>query len=45
MNEIVGDAVDVPRNAHRIDEPKDQHEPQRQEREKEEHPKEVGDME
>lgn len=41
MNEVVGNAVDVPRNAHRIDETQDEHDPERRAREKVEHPEEV----
>ena len=41
MNEIVRDAVDVPRNAHRIDKTENQHHPKRNAREKIKHPEEV----
>jgi hypothetical protein len=44
MNEVVRDAVDVPGNANRINEPEDQHDPERRAREQEEHPEEVGAM-
>ena len=42
VNEVVRDAVDVPGNANRIDEPEDEHHPERRVREQKEHPKEVG---
>ena len=38
MNEVVRDAVDVPRNAHRINEAKNEHDPERDSREQIEHP-------
>ena len=41
MNEIVRDAVDVPRNAYRIDKTENEHHPQRQAREKIKHPEKV----
>ena len=41
MNEIVGDAVDVPRNADRIDKTQNQHDPERNARKKIEHAEEV----
>ena len=44
MDEVVGDAVDVPGNAHRIDEADWKHCPQRPDLEKVEHSKEVGAM-
>ncbi|MDT4967829.1 MAG: hypothetical protein QOJ64_2566 [Acidobacteriota bacterium] len=45
VNEVVRDAVDVPGDADRIDEPEDQHDPERRVREQEEHPEEVGEVE
>ncbi len=42
MNEVVRDAVDVPRDANRVDETEQQHDPKRRVREKEEHPEEIG---
>jgi hypothetical protein len=44
VNEIVRYAVDVPGNADRIDEAKDQHDPKRETREKVEHAEEVNAM-
>ena len=41
MNEVVGNAVDVPRNADRIDESENQHYPERDAREKVKHAEEV----
>ena len=41
MNEIVRDAVDVPRNAHRIDKTENEHHPKRNAREKIKYPEEV----
>ena len=41
MNEIVGNAVDVPGNAHRIDETENQHHPERYARKKVKHPEKV----
>src|SRR2546423_769836 len=41
VNEVVGDAVDVPGDAHRIKKAEDQHHPERHAREKEEHPDEI----
>jgi hypothetical protein len=45
VNEIVGDAVDVPGDADRIKKAEDQHHPERHAREKEEHPEEIGAVE
>ena len=45
MNEVVRDAVDVPGNAHRIDEAKNEHDPERDPREEIEHPEEIGAVE
>jgi hypothetical protein len=42
VNEVVRDAVDVPRDADGIKEAEDQHHPERDYREKKEHPEEVG---
>ena len=39
VNEVVGNAVDVPGNANRVDESKDEHEPKRDSREQIEHSK------
>jgi hypothetical protein len=44
MNEIVRYAVDIPGNAHRIDETKDEHHPKRDARKKIEHAEEVSAM-
>ena len=44
MNEVVRDAVDIPGNAHRIDEPKNEHDPERDSREEIEHPEEIEAM-
>src|SRR5262249_4423942 len=44
VNEVVGDAVDVPGNAHRIDEAENEHDPKRRAREKIEHSVEIGAM-
>jgi hypothetical protein len=44
VNEIVGDAVDVPGDADGIKEAEDQHDPERHARKKEEHPEEIGEM-
>jgi len=41
VNEVVGDAVDVPGNAHGIDETENQHDPERDAREKVKHAEEV----
>ena len=41
VNEIVGDAVDVPGNAHRIDKTENEHDPERHARKKIEHAEEV----
>ena len=45
MNEVVGDAVDVPRNADRINETENQHDPERNAREKVKHAEEVDGVE
>src|SRR5947207_5855347 len=45
VNEIVGDAIDVPGNADGIKESEDKHHPERHAREKEEHPEEIGAVE
>ena len=45
MNEIVGNAVDVPRNTHRIDKTESEHHPKRDARKKIEHAEEVGAVE
>jgi len=34
VNEVVGNAVDIPRNAHRVDETEDEHDPERHPAEK-----------
>src|SRR5215831_1155117 len=44
VNEIVGDAINVPRNADRVDEPEYQHEWKRNAGEKVKHPKEISAM-
>ena len=44
MNKVVGNTVDVPRNAHRIDEAQNEHEPERRAREEVEHSEEIGAM-
>ena len=44
VNEVVGDAVDVPGNADGINEPEDQHHPERHAREEEEHPEEISEV-
>ena len=41
MNEVVGNAIDVPRNTYRIDETENQHHPKRHARKKMEHTEEV----
>src|SRR4051812_12343033 len=41
VNEVVGNAVDVPGDAHRIDQSKDEHHPEWHPREKPEHAKEI----
>src|SRR3979490_3032765 len=45
VNEIVGDAVDVPRDADGIKEAENQHHPERDSREKKEHPEKIGAVE
>lgn len=42
MNEVVRDPIDIPRNADRVDEAKDEHDPQRDAGEKIEHAEEIG---
>ncbi len=42
MNEVVRDAVDVPRDANRVDETEEEHDPKRRARKQEEHPEEIG---
>src|SRR5438046_3201472 len=42
VDEIVGDAVDVPRNAYRIDEPENEHAPERDTRKQVEHSEKIG---
>ena len=42
MNKVVGNAVDVPRNADRINKTENQHDPERDAREKVKHAKEIG---
>ncbi len=42
MNEVVRDAVDVPRDANRVNETEEEHDPKRRARKKEEHPEEIG---
>ena len=44
VNEVVGDAVDVPGNAYRIDETENQHRPKRYARNKIKHPEKVNAM-
>src|ERR1700730_10975632 len=44
VNEVVRDAVDVPGNAHRIDEAENGHHPKRQHREEKEHSEEIRAM-
>ena len=41
MNEVVGNAVDVPRNAHRVDKTEDEHDPKRDAGKKIKHAEEV----
>ena len=45
MNEVVRDAVDVPRHTHRINEAKNEHDPERDTREEIEHPEKIGAVE
>ena len=45
MNEVVRDAVDVPGNAHRVDEAKNEHDPEWNPREEIEHPEEIDAVE
>ena len=44
VNEVVGDAVDVPGDADGVDQTKNDHDPERRPREKVKHPKEVKAM-
>ena len=41
MNEVVGDAVDVPRDADGVDETKENYQPERNPRKKVKHPEEI----
>ena len=45
MNEVVGNAVDVPGNADRVDKTENEHDPKRNAREKKEHAEEAGAVE
>ena len=44
MNEVVRNAIDIPRNAHRVDEAKNEHDPEGNPWEEIEHPEEIETM-